>query len=95
MHRGERQVVTGLVVNEKLRPTKDFCRRLSRDVARLNASSPPQLWQRTRGQIAHLARFDPRQAQRLQAQLRHLPHERAGHKETAHAPLAVGPNAAP
>jgi hypothetical protein len=71
--RGERQVVTGLVVNEKLRPTKSYIADVKHDirlcleigpdlVANVDGISVSKLKNRLNGRIAHIRRFDEAQA---------------------------------
>lgn len=66
---GQRQIVTGLVVNEKLRPTKSYVAEVKHDirlclelgaefVAEANEISVPKLKNKLNGRIAHIGRFD-------------------------------------
>ena len=66
---GQRQVVTGLVVNEKLRPTKSFLAELKHDirlclstgaelVAEAEGITILKLKNRLNGRIAHVRRYD-------------------------------------
>jgi len=76
----QRQVVTGLVVNEKLRPTKKFITELRHDirtcleqgacaVARADGIRVRQLKQRLKGRIAHYMQCDPVQGKKFRRQL--------------------------
>lgn len=69
----ERQEIVGLVVNDKLRPTKEYWRRLSADIdlcrtagiqlyAALEGISVSKAKGQLNGRIRHLARFDPKKA---------------------------------
>ncbi|MCA9319456.1 MAG: RNA-directed DNA polymerase [Planctomycetes bacterium] len=88
MGRHEPQVVTGLVVNDRLRPTRAFREALIAEIndcqieglgARSDrlGTNPQRLRARLLGQIRHLARFDPAPARRLERRLRSAPGGRA------------------
>jgi len=70
---GTRQVVTGLVVNDKLRPTKEFIQQLSDDLHFCQEHGPEDLADelgisatklkaQLKGRICHLGQFDARRA---------------------------------
>jgi hypothetical protein len=76
----QRQVVTGLVVNDKLRPTPQFLRQLRNDIracinhgARLIAASEGvsvrQLKNKLNGRVAHVLHVDPEIGKRLRGML--------------------------
>ncbi len=84
MGRHEPQVVTGLLVNDRLRPVKSYRRALVEEVeacrrdgpgvrAALLAISVAQYRARILGRIRHWARFDAEKAGRLERKFRHLP----------------------
>jgi hypothetical protein len=73
---GQRQVVTGLVVNDKLRPTKTYIVDLRHDirlclshgaqlVAEANGMTKRKLQQKLNGRIAHIRQFDAKIAKHL------------------------------
>jgi RNA-directed DNA polymerase len=71
-HDGERQIVTGLVVNDRLRPTKEWIQDLKKLIRRtwvedleiLSAEhdclDPFRLHQKIRGRVEHLRNVDPK-----------------------------------
>ncbi|MCB9833271.1 MAG: RNA-directed DNA polymerase [Planctomycetes bacterium] len=61
------QVVTGLVVNDRLRPTRSFRGELEEELRLLQGGAlpRPRLEARVEGRLHHLARFDRREADRL------------------------------
>jgi RNA-directed DNA polymerase len=72
----QRQIVTGLIVNEKLRPTKEFRTAIKRDVrlcrtlgpsvvADLNGVSIKRLRLKLLGRINHVGIFEPKEAEHL------------------------------
>lgn len=79
--RNKRQIVTGLVVNDKLRPTKEFIFALKRLIRQCfwpgevgieitageQGQSVRQLRSTIEGRIAHLRRFDRRKAREVRA----------------------------
>ena len=80
MGRHQRQVVTGLVVNDRLRPTKDFLRALNDDIwlcldygadlyAALEGIGPFHAKQRLNGRVRYVSQFDPKLAERLRRRL--------------------------
>ncbi len=89
MSRSEPQKITGLIVNNKLRPTREFIKTLSDtiwDCMEVGAEivsdeigiSIPALRGRLNGQIAHLARVDIKKARKLDGRMhavnwRHAP----------------------
>jgi RNA-directed DNA polymerase len=73
---GQRQIVTGLVVNDKLRPTKAYIAQLKHDIwlslefgaeqiADAEGTTVAKLKNRLNGRIAHLRRFDDTEARHL------------------------------
>lgn len=78
--RSQQQVITGLVVNEKLRPTRNFISKLKRDIqfcvehgGSIFASTTGQPWSSVKasieGRVAHLKRCDPAEGRRLRRKL--------------------------
>ncbi|MFP4028462.1 MAG: reverse transcriptase family protein [Candidatus Brocadiia bacterium] len=76
----ERQVVTGLVVNNKLRPTKSFLQDLKDDIwfclengaaayAVINGLSVGKAKQKINGRVQHVERFDPDLGKKLRGRL--------------------------
>ncbi|HGY89775.1 MAG TPA: RNA-directed DNA polymerase [Planctomycetes bacterium] len=93
MGRHEPQVVTGLLVNDRLRPVKSYRRALVEEVeacrqdgpkvrAALQGISVARYRSRILGRIRHWARFDAEKAERLERRFRHLPRPGAAARET-------------
>ncbi|MFT7618118.1 MAG: RNA-directed DNA polymerase [Planctomycetota bacterium] len=72
MKQGTQQVVTGLVVNRRLRPTAEFYRRLKEDLRTLDVIRSLSHRRSTEGRIAHLAQFDPAMAEELRLNIRSM-----------------------
>jgi retron-type reverse transcriptase len=80
------QVVTGLVVNENLRPTNEFLDSLIetlkacvnghlQEICTADDTTPQQLITSLRGQISHARQFQPEKAKKLSAWLKRLRYE--------------------
>ncbi len=65
MKAGTRQVITGLVVNRKLRPTPEFYRRLQEDMENWQEASGISANQVIEGRLAFLKQFEPKMAMQL------------------------------
>ncbi len=81
---GNRQVITGLIVNDKMRPTREYIWALKQDihlcreagpsfVADLHGLAVPAIKSQLNGRIAHLRRCDERLGRRLQRLLNDVP----------------------
>lgn len=80
MPRHTRQVVTGLVVNQQLRPTRQFLQELNNEirlciefgaslVAKIQGETVRQIKNRLSGRVSHVLHIDPALGRRLQGRL--------------------------
>lgn len=78
--RSQRQEVTGLIVNEKLRPTKKFITRVNKIIANclnygveyaswIEGKSPGKLRQSLRGRIEHIKQADPIKGEKIRKKM--------------------------